>query len=134
MHCVSKEPDLCSYHVLKKWLQISEKEAPVVVIDREHRKPVFYKVIGGKAKPLTLQDVSFISKMAMVRAGVPSEFTPQSLRSAASSAAVDDGVPLERILYQGRWATKEMFKKYYYRPSGRKKKARKLNLHERLRE
>ena len=121
--------DLCSYHALKKSLQISEEEASMVVFDRERRKPVFYKGINGEAKPLTLQDIWSISK-----AGVPTEFTPQSLRSAASSAAIDDGVPLEKVLYQGRWATKDMFKKYYYRPTGRKKKAKKLNLHERLRE
>src|SRR5690606_7009381 len=98
---------ICSFHVLRKWLQVSEKDVPLVRADGNVMKPLFYKTIKGKSTPLSI---------------VPSHFTPRSLRSAASSAAIDDGVPMEKVLMQGRWSSKEMFKKFYYRATGRSRK------------
>ena len=96
-------------------------------------KPLFSQTVKGKSTPLSIKDISSISKQAMEKAGVPSHFTPRSLRSAASSAAIDDGVPMERVLMQGRWSSKEMFKKFYYRATGRSRKKKKLKLHDCLR-
>ena len=85
----------------------------------EWRTPLLFKWSQGKAKPMSLEDISKITANLMRRAKVPVKFTPQSLRSAASSAAIDDGASVDRVLAQGRWSSKHMFKKYYYRPTGR---------------
>ncbi len=111
---------------------MSETDAPKIIVDGVSMQPLFFKKAGGSGKPLALADVSQITKEIMEKAGVPSRFKPQSLRSAASSAAVDDGAPIEQVLAQGRWASKQMWKKYY-RPTGRNKKSKNLNLQQRLR-
>lgn len=134
VHKLSKEENLCSYTMLKKWLQITDKIAPRIFVEGEWRTVVFFKRVRGVTKPLSLQEISRISNGVLRKAGIPRRFTSQSLRSAASSAAADDGVPIEQILHQGRWSSKEIFKKYYYRSTGRSKKSKKLNLQEKLRQ
>ncbi len=96
--------------MLKRWLQITEKIAPRVLMEGQWRTVVFFKRVHGVSKPLSLQEISKVTNGVLRKAGVPRRFTPQSLRSAASSAAVDDGVPIDQILHQGRWSSKEILK------------------------
>ena len=59
--CVA-EPNICSFHVLRKWLQVSEKDAPLVRADGNVMKPLFYKTVKGKSTPLSIKDISSIFK------------------------------------------------------------------------
>ena len=59
--------------------------------------------------------MSRIAHFAMINAGVPAKFKPQTIRSAVASAAKDYGASMEDILNQGRWSDKAMFLKFYYR-------------------
>ena len=130
---LSKEPELCSFSLLKRWVELTEITAPKVFVEGEWRTPLLFKWSQGKAKPMSLEDISKITANLMRRAKVPVKFTPQSLRSAASSAAIDDGASVDRVLAQGRWSSKQLFKKYYYRPTGRLKKPNSFNMFEKLR-
>ena len=50
--------------------------------------------------------VAKLAKNYLARAGVPDKYTAQSIRAAASSAAVDDGTSMSKVLAQGRWSTR----------------------------
>ncbi len=130
---LANEPELCSFSLVKRWMELTDKVVPNVFVEGEWRRPLFFKWSRGVAKPMSLEEISKATSNILKKAGVPAKYTPQSLRSAASSAALDDGASMDRVLAQGRWSSKQLFNKYYYRPTGRIRKPSNLNMFEKLR-
>lgn len=54
-------------------------------------------------------------KTAMLRAGVETQFTAHSTRSASTSKAIMRGVPLSTIVKTAGWANAKTFEKFYHR-------------------
>ena len=52
----------------------------------------------------------------MTNSGIDTNiFKPNSCRGASTSAAKNEGVPIEQVLKQGQWSNCMTFFKYYYR-------------------
>ena len=51
----------------------------------------------------------------MDRAGIDPKYKGGSVHMAAASAAIDRGVPIEVVLNTGRWASWQVFNKFYNR-------------------
>ena len=103
---------LCTVSTLEEWMRRSR-----VLVEGEEKARVFCSLTKkrGRIQMLKSSTIAKLCYPVMVKAGVPPQFKPQSLRGAAASAALDYGASLEDILQQGRWSTEGMFRKYYYR-------------------
>ena len=53
-------------------------------------------------------------KEVMTRAGITG-YSGGSVRMAAASAAIDNGVPIDEVLHTGRWSSWLVFNKFYNR-------------------
>jgi hypothetical protein len=51
----------------------------------------------------------------MNRVSIDSKYKGGSVRMAAASAAIDRGVPIDVVLDTGRWASWQVFNKFYNR-------------------
>ena len=51
----------------------------------------------------------------MDRVGIDPKYKGGSVRMAAASAAIDRGVPIDVVLNTGRWASWQVFNKFYNR-------------------
>ena len=51
----------------------------------------------------------------MTRIGIDPKYKGGSIRMAAASAAIDRGVPIDVVLNTGRWASWQVFNKFYNR-------------------
>ena len=51
----------------------------------------------------------------MDRVGIDSKYKGGSVRMAAASAAINRGVPIDVVLNTGRWASWQVFNKFYNR-------------------
>ena len=49
----------------------------------------------------------------MTRIGIDPKYKGGSIRMAAASAAIDRGVPIDVVLNTGRWASWQVFNKFY---------------------
>lgn len=124
VHKVSKV-SICTYRALEQWLSRTEKYVQYEARDGILRKHVLCSLPrGGVAFGLGCKEISQIAHLAMINAGVPAEFKPQTIRSAVASAAKDYGASMEDILNQGRWSEKSMFLKFYYRKIPRSRPCR----------
>ena len=68
----------------------------------------------GMHHPVGAQTCSRWMKEVMTRAGIKG-YTGGSVRMAAASAAVDNGVPIDEVLRNGRWSSWLVFNKFYNR-------------------
>ena len=62
------------------------------------------------------QTVSRWIRTVLLTAGINSQYTSHSTRSAATSAAADNGVPIEDILAAADWSSETTFEKFYHKP------------------
>ena len=51
----------------------------------------------------------------MDRVGIDPKYKGSSVRMAAAFAAINRGVPIDVVLNTGRWATWQVFNKFYHR-------------------
>ena len=51
----------------------------------------------------------------MTRVGIDPKYKGGSIRIAAASAAIDRGVPIDVVLNTGRWASWQVFNRFYNR-------------------
>lgn len=123
----ANDPQVCLVRTMDEWFRRSQRMV----------KPVggrFPLLCWSSGVALTAKEISAQCAGAMREAGVDEVYKPQSVRSAAASAAVDWGASLKEVVKQGRWSDKNMFLKYYYRKIPRRlPKKRGENLQEVLR-
>ena len=62
------------------------------------------------------QTVSRWIRTVLLTAGINSQYTSHSTRSAATSAAADNGVPIEDILAAADWSSETTFETFYHKP------------------
>ena len=55
-------------------------------------------------------------RTVLLAAGINSQYTSHSTRSAATSTAADNGVPIEDILAAADWSSETTFEKFYHKP------------------
>ena len=48
-------------------------------------------------------------------AGVDSAYTAHTTRSSSTSAAVEQGLPIDEVLYAADWASVHTFEKHYHK-------------------
>ena len=92
--------------VLEQWLHGSRDIAPK---DGKVQTNLFFTKMAQGTVKMEASQLAKVAKNYLARAGVPDKYTAQSIRAAASSAAVDDGTSMSKVLAQGRWSTREMF-------------------------
>ena len=76
--------------------------------------PAKYGAFKGMHTPVGAQTCSRWMKEVMTRAGITG-YSGGSVRMAAASAAVDNGVPIDEVLRTGRWSSWLVFNKFYNR-------------------
>ena len=76
--------------------------------------PARYGTHKGMHLPVGAQTCSRWMKEVMTRAGIKG-YTGGSVRMAAASAAVDNGVPIDEVLRTGRWSSWRVFNQFYNR-------------------
>jgi integrase len=104
---------ICSLTTLRRYLKRSSAGPLDINVDGLITMGLFRALDAGGS--LKAGSIAKISTVGMQMAGVPKHFRSQSLRSAAASAAMDNGATMDMVLQQGRWSSAAMFKKYYYR-------------------
>ena len=62
------------------------------------------------------QTVSRWIRTVLLTADINSQYTSHSTRSAATSTAADNGVPIEDILAAADWSSETTFEKFYHKP------------------
>ena len=65
--------------------------------------------------PVGSQTCSRWLRTIMTRIGIDPKYKGGSIRMAAASAAIDRGVPIDVVLNTGRWASWQVFNKFYNR-------------------
>ena len=65
--------------------------------------------------PVGSQTCSRWLRTIMTRIGIDPKYKGGSIRMAAASAAIDRGVPIDVVLDTGRWASWQVFNKFYNR-------------------
>ena len=65
--------------------------------------------------PVGSQTCSRWLRTIMDRIGIDPKYKGGSIRMAAASAAIDRGVPIDVVLNTGRWASWQVFDKFYNR-------------------
>ena len=75
-------------------------------------------------KPISSQTMSRWLRKAIQLASIACHFTGHSIKSASTSAAAQEGVPLESILIAADWSLFETFKRFYLRSPDRGEFAR----------
>ena len=82
-------------------------------------KHVFMSQVPNKATglhfPVGSQTCSQWLRTIMDRAGIDPKYKGGSVRMVAASAAIDRGVPIDVVLNTGRWASWQVFNKFYNR-------------------
>ena len=76
--------------------------------------PAKHGTFKGMHTPVGAQTCSRWMKEVMTRAGITG-YSGGSVRMAAASAAVDNGVPIDEVLRTGRWSSWLVFNKFYNR-------------------
>jgi integrase len=107
LQAYTKNKYLCIVHVLKEYL------------DRTKDLRTGSKLLISTIKPHKAVSRSTISrwvKLIMLKSGVDKAFAPHSVRSAATSKAKLQGIPLETILKTAGWSNAKTFAMYYDKP------------------
>ena len=98
---------LCVYSHLKAYLAREETQSAAPYVFSTVKIPTV------RASPAT---ISRQVKTALRKAGVGENFTAYSARSATTSAAARNNVPLNTILQLAGWTTETTFSRFYNRP------------------
>jgi len=88
---VTGHSSICPVMVLEQWLHRSRDIAPKETVDGKVQTNLFFTKMAQGTVKMEASQVAKVAKNYLARAGVPDKYTAQSIRAAASSAAVDDG-------------------------------------------
>ena len=81
-------------------------------------KEVLFITTKKPYTPLSAQRISKITLGLMRSSGIDTNiFKAHSLRSASSSLAINNGIPIEEVMRQGRWKSRRVFEEFYNRSS-----------------
>ena len=87
---------------------------PVHPFQHVFMSQVSYRATGLHL-PVGSQTCSRWLRTIMTRIGIDPKYKGGSVRMAAASAAIDRGVPIDVVLNTGRWASWQVFNKFYNR-------------------
>eukprot|EP01126_Amoeba_proteus_P055761 TRINITY_DN6943_c1_g5_i1.p1 TRINITY_DN6943_c1_g5~~TRINITY_DN6943_c1_g5_i1.p1 ORF type:complete len:422 (-),score=41.59 TRINITY_DN6943_c1_g5_i1:147-1412(-) len=109
------KPELCIVRAIDRYMRWFKLGS------RDPQEP-FFRSLSNHKLPIQSSTIANIRSRIMQEANIPEKFTSHSIRMAAASALIDQGMDIEEVMAIGGWSSKRVFLVFYNRSNKSKRK------------